>query len=77
MQNSNKRICPRGYAAAWEMAQFCTCDKQIVFFSICKNLLTSTVRNTAELIPSAISYSPFSFGLVKLYSLPGPNILKR
>lgn len=63
------------------MAQFCTCDKQIVvvalFFlpSTCKHHLTSTVRNTAELIPSAISYSPFSFGLVKLYSLPGPNIL--
>lgn len=63
------------------MAQSCTCDKQTVvvalFFlpSMCKHHLTSTVRNTAELIPSAISYSPFSFGLVKLYSLPGPNIL--
>lgn len=70
-----------GYAAAWEIAQLCTCDKSIFFFFssplFCKNHLTSTVRNTAELIPSAISYSPFSFGLVKLYSLPGPNILNR
>ena len=41
-----------------------------------KELHTSTVRNTVALIPSAISYSPFSLGLVKLYSLPGPNILK-
>lgn len=42
-----------------------------------KRLLhTSTVRNTVALIPSAISYSPFSLGRVKLYSLPGPNILK-
>lgn len=39
-------------------------------------LRTSTVRNTVALIPSAISYSPFSLGRVKLYSLPGPNILK-
>lgn len=39
-------------------------------------LHTSTVRNTVALIPSAISYSPFSLGRVKLYSLPGPNILK-
>lgn len=37
---------------------------------------TRTVRNTVALIPSAITYSPFSLGLVKLYSLPGPNILK-
>lgn len=39
-------------------------------------LRTSTVRKTVALIPSAISYSPFSLGRVKLYSLPGPNILK-
>lgn len=44
---------------------------------VTKRLLhTSTVRNTVALIPSAISYSPFSLGRVKLYSLPGPNILK-
>lgn len=41
-----------------------------------RSLRTSTVRNTVALIPSAISYSPFSLGRVKLYSLPGPNILK-
>ena len=33
-------------------------------------------RNTVELIPSATSYSPFSLGLVKLCSLPEPNILE-
>lgn len=41
-----------------------------------RSLRTSTVLNTVALIPSAISYSPFSLGRVKLYSLPGPNILK-
>lgn len=31
---------------------------------------------TVELIPSATSNSPLSLGLVKLYSLPDPNILR-
>jgi hypothetical protein len=37
---------------------------------------TKMARNTVELIPSATSYSPFSLGLVKLCSLPEPNILE-
>lgn len=40
-------------------------------------LLTKMALNTAELIPSATSNSPFSLGRVKLCSLPDPNILKQ
>ncbi|TNN27569.1 hypothetical protein EYF80_062285 [Liparis tanakae] len=32
--------------------------------------------NTVELMPSATSNSPFSLGLVKLWSRPEPNILE-
>lgn len=39
--------------------------------------LTRIARKTVELMPSATSYSPFSLGLVKLCSLPDPNILKQ
>lgn len=38
--------------------------------------LTRIALKTVELMPSATSYSPFSLGLVKLCSLPEPNILK-